>query len=103
MSDVTALGILATVISAVGGAGAWLLRTLLSDVLATNRALRTILGDMGRRQEEIAEYTRLQCDMLEDIHREVVGERRTSDYEIAREEIRRRWSTRRDNTGEKGS
>lgn len=88
--DTTALAILATVLSGVGGAGLWLLRSLLTDVLATNHALRDTLARMGQRFRDHLDDDRLTADMVEDIHREVVGPKRTSDYGEARRAIRER-------------
>lgn len=95
--DTTVLAILATVLSGVGGAGMLMLRSqqsqtarLLDDVLATNKALREALARMGERFRDHLEDDRLSADMIEDIHRAVVGAKRTSEYSIEREKIRAR-------------
>lgn len=63
---------------------------LLDDVLATNRALRETLARMGERFRDHLEEDSLTADMLEDIHREIVGAKRTSEYTIEREKIKAR-------------
>lgn len=90
MTDTTVLAVLAAVLSGVGGAGMWLLRSLLSDVLATNRALRATLVSMGQRFRDHLDDDRLTADMIEDLHRHVIGDKRTSEYAIEREKIRGR-------------
>ena len=84
MSDATILGVLTLVLTSVGGAGMWILRSLLTDVLSTNRALREALVSMGQRMALHMADDQVTSNMIEDIHRELLGPKRTSDYGEAR-------------------
>lgn len=84
-----ALGLLALVLAGLGAGAKLVLLPLVADLLATNRALREAMVSQGQRMTDVALDVRTIGDMVEDIHREVVGAKRTSDYADLRRSHRR--------------